>query len=285
MCPSEHLAFNITSWTLHNGLNVSVVLRRKSISVIDHPKCGPLFQGCNALSLSLTPSTSLSPRPAASSCQGFFGLFFPTLTSFLSHSRCLTFKVFFLPFPSLCFLSIPVFVSALRFSSSNPSSCSLAHHSPPAKKTSGLCQYPVTQWGGLGPDGKTKGAIKKKKNTTRQKRRELGRKAWHQEGFSFVQQEVWETKGRKEVLFQSVTPLIHCFHCALADVFGFTSGINELQMLICCADCWPRRLGLNVVPSFHWTVATICCERAPHQCPADDKLWNTPPSCLQTAQK
>lgn len=66
---------------------------------------------------------------------------------------------------------------------------------------------------------------------TRQKRGEIGRKAWHQEGFSLVKQEVWETKGQKEELFQSVTPLSHCFHCVLAVMFAFMSGINKLQRI------------------------------------------------------
>lgn len=47
----------------------------------------------------------------------------------------------------------------------------------------------------------------------RQKQRETGRKAQHQQGFGFVKQEVWGTKGQTEGLFQSVPLLSHCFHC------------------------------------------------------------------------
>lgn len=47
----------------------------------------------------------------------------------------------------------------------------------------------------------------------RQKQRETGRKAQHQQGFSFVKQEVWGTKGQTVGLFQSVPLLSHCFHC------------------------------------------------------------------------
>lgn len=43
--------------------------------------------------------------------------------------------------------------------------------------------------------------------------RETGRKAQHQQGFSFVKQEVWGTKGQTEGLFQSVPLLSHCFLC------------------------------------------------------------------------
>lgn len=42
---------------------------------------------------------------------------------------------------------------------------------------------------------------------------------------------------------------------------------------------------LNLVLVIHLTVAAICCERAPRRCPGDDKLWNTPPSRLQTVHK
>lgn len=38
----------------------------------------------------------------------------------------------------------------------------------------------------------------------------------------------------------------------------------------------------SLVLPIRLTVVTIRCERAPRQCPGDDKLWNTPPSCLQT---
>lgn len=94
---------------------------------------------------------------------------------------------------------------------------------------------------------KTKGRAKKKKKKERQKWRETGRKAQHQQGFSFVKQEVWGTKGQTEGLFQSVALLSHCFHGNssmhsvyrfsfvsrkrtvsknLATVFAFMSGIN-----------------------------------------------------------
>lgn len=52
-----------------------------------------------------------------------------------------------------------------------------------------------------------------KKKRERQKWRETGRKARHQQGFSFVKQEVWWTKGQTEGLFQSVPMLSHCFLC------------------------------------------------------------------------
>lgn len=42
---------------------------------------------------------------------------------------------------------------------------------------------------------------------------ETGRKAQHQQGFSFVKQEVWATKGQTEELFQSAPLLSRCFHC------------------------------------------------------------------------
>lgn len=51
------------------------------------------------------------------------------------------------------------------------------------------------------------------KKRVRQKQRETGRKAQHQQGFSFVKQEVWGTKGQTEGLFQSVPLLSHCFLC------------------------------------------------------------------------
>lgn len=62
----------------------------------------------------------------------------------------------------------------------------------------------------LGSGRKTKGTDEKRE---RQKQRETGRKAQHQQGFSLVKQEVWGTKGQTEGLFQPVPLLSHCFQC------------------------------------------------------------------------
>lgn len=260
--------------TLHNGFNVSVVMRRKSISVIDHFKCGPLFQQRNVLAQRTVLSALASCSKSSWGDSGLLSHIRPifVLLSLLNSQG-------FLSFLSFCSLSIPIFVFAFCFPSSTLSSCSLVHH----KKQ---VLYVSTQWPNEGVWVQTEGQKGKiKKNQTRQKRGEIGRKAWHQEGFSLVKQEVGEIKGQKEELFQSVTPLSHCFHCVLALMFAFMSGINKLQRIDVL--CWLNEgiCEFCLALMIHLTVVTIRCERPPRWCPGDDKLWNTPPSCLQTVHK
>lgn len=249
-------------------------MRRKSISVIDHLKCGPLFQGRNVLAQHWNILTYSTLAPCSESSWGHSGFPSHIHLIFVLLSR-LNFQGFFhlshhsapCPFPSLSLHSVP---PALPFP--------LVHHKKQAL-------YVSTQWPNEGVWVQTEAQRGKIKKTTRQKRGEIGRKAWHQEGFSLVKQEVWETKGQKEELFQSVTPLSHCFHCVLAVMFAFMFAINKLQRIdvLCWLNegIWEFSLALMI----HLTVVAICCERAPRRCPGDDKLWNTPPSCLQTVRK
>ena len=55
---------------------------------------------------------------------------------------------------------------------------------------------PSDPMGGSGSRQKDKRERERKKK--QRDKREIGRKAWHQEGFSFVKQEVWKTKGQKK---------------------------------------------------------------------------------------
>lgn len=212
-------------------------MRRKSISVIDHLKRGPLFQHRNVLAQRWNILTYSTLTPCSESSWGDSGL--------LSHIH-----------PIFVLLSLLNFLGFFHLSHRSalcPSpSLSLHSVSPPLAfplvplyipKTSTWCQYPVTQWGGLRPDRRTKG--KDLKKTTRQKRGEIGRKAWHQEGFSLVKQEVWETKGQKEELFQSVTPLSHCFHCVLALCLHSCLALINCRGSTCSAD-WMREFVISV---------------------------------------
>lgn len=250
-------------------------MRRESISVIDHLKCGPLFQQRNVLAqrrniLTYSSSPATSPREAIL-------VFFPTFTPFLFYSHYSTFKVFF-TFPIILLSVHPYLCLCVLF----PQLCPFLLFPCTSQKQ---VLYVSTQWPNEGVWVQTEGQKGKIKKTTRQKRGEIGRKAWHQEGFSLVKQEVWETKGQKEELFQSVTPLSHCFHCVLAVMFAFMSGINKLQRIdVLCwlnGGIWEFSLALMI----HLAVVTVHRERAPRWCPGDDKLWNTPPSCLQTVHK
>lgn len=79
----------------------------------------------------------------------------------------------------------------------------------------------------------------KERQRERDRDRETGRKARHQQGFSFVKQEVWGTKGQTAWLFQSVPMLSHCFHChnsrrALYPALLCLSQQNASKKSICC---------------------------------------------------
>lgn len=81
-------------------------------------------------------------------------------------------------------------------------------------------QKPVTPLRGCGQNLTNKRSrfyffifFEKKRQKERDRDRETGRKARHQQGFSFVKQEVCGTKGQTAWLFQSVPMLSHCFHC------------------------------------------------------------------------
>lgn len=137
--------------TLHNGFNVSVVMRRKSISVIDHLKCGPLFQQRNVLAQrwNILTYSSQHPRPLQRVLVRRFWSHIHlicVLLSLLNFQGFFTFPIILLsvhPHLCLCIL-FPQLYPFLLFPCTS-------------QKTSTLCQYPVTQWGGLGPDRRTKG--------------------------------------------------------------------------------------------------------------------------------
>lgn len=226
---------------------------------------------------SLSVEISSYSSPPAASPREAIPVFFPTFTPFLFYSHCSTFKVFS-PFPSFCSLSIPIFVFAFCFPA-----LPFPHVPLYITKNKYFMSVPSDPMRGSGSRQKDK--RERLKKTTRQKRGEIGRKAWHQEGFSLVKQEVWETNGQKEELFQSVTPLSLCFHCVLAVMFAFMSGINKLQRIDVLCRLNEGICGFSLALMIHLTVVTIRCERAPRWCPGDDKLWNTPPSCLQTVHK
>lgn len=83
-----------------------------------------------------------------------------------------------------------------------------------------LSLYASNQWSqcvDVGKTWQTKGTdfffFFEERQRERDRDRETGRKAQHQQGFSFVKQEVWGTKGQTAWLFQSVPMLSHCFHC------------------------------------------------------------------------
>lgn len=157
-----------------------------------------------------------SPHPCSESLWGVSGLSFTP-----EHWR-----VFFSAFPIILLSVHPHLRLCILLPQLDPFCLFHAHHQKQVVNVS-------TQWPNEGvwvqTDG-TKGTDKKKNET---EKGEIGRKAWHQEGFSWVKQEVWEPKGQKEQLFQSVTPLSLCFHCVLADVIAFMSGINKLQRFHC----------------------------------------------------
>lgn len=136
----------------------------------------------------------------------------------------------------------------------------------------------MTQRVDLGSGRKTKGTDEKRE---RQKRRETGRKGQHQQGFSFVKQEVWGTKGQTEGLFQSVPLLSHCFHCHssrravyrlgfvsrnrtvpenASGVFAFMSGLNaavitEQGSLAVVGNEWMNEFGILI-----WKCSLLICK-------------------------
>lgn len=148
--------------TLHNGFNVSVVMRRKSISVIDHLKCGPLFQQRNVLAQRWNILTYSTLAPCSKSSWGDSGL--------LSHIHPIFVLLSMLNFQGYFHLShhsAPCPSPSLSLHSVSPA---LAFPLVPLYITKKQVLYVSTQWpneGGLGPDRRTKGKDKKKQQRDR----------------------------------------------------------------------------------------------------------------------
>lgn len=161
MCTSERLTSNIPSWLCIMVL-MSLLLWGGSLSVwlitlsADH--------SFNSVMCSLGVENVQRTFLLALLVRRFWSLshirpIFVSLTA--------SFSRLFSPFPSFCSLSIPIFVFALCFPSSSPSSCSLVHH----KKQ---VLYVSTQWPNEGvwvhTEGQ-KGKIKKKRQTEKGRNR------------------------------------------------------------------------------------------------------------------